>query len=318
MSDRAASEITGLHQFSDSILPILAPGAPYLLQTLSNTESNLEEVAGVVEGFPSVAMRLIALANSGWSSPASPIDLLVRACARLGLDVVRTVSVALTVAVRFDLKRCPSFDGERYWSHAMLTAAAAHEFASLSASRTTIDPQAGHTAGLLHNIGLVWMANQLPAEMNAVLAMKQSEPDLSLKRLLRDQLGIDYAAAGAYLGRSWGLPDAIVMPMAHHSDHDCHDGLPATVAIVRDARAMASIQLDDEGSPLQVDKLQRLQTGETAGVVTAVREQVSARVPGIRGLAQELFAHKLWISCLIPLPRSAAATPCCASMWSRE
>ncbi len=270
-------------------LPVLTPGAPFLLQALSSGDNDLQQLVEVVERFPSVTLRLVSLANSGWSSPASPIDSLTGACARLGRDIVRTVGIALTVAAPFDLRRCPGFDGERYWMHAMLTASAAQAFATRSMMDAAVDPQAAHTAGLLYNIGLVWLASQLPREMDAIFALQQADAERSLGGLLRDRLGIDHVLAGAHLGRAWGLPEPILDAMTHGGSEDGDAPTPIG-SVVRAAMAMASILLDDEEAPRQAPKHQALRNGKMSPYVDAVSDQLSGQITGVRALARELFA----------------------------
>ncbi len=279
-----------LDRLNTNGLPVLAPGAPCLLEVLSSADNDLQRVLEVVERFPSVTMRLIGLANSGWSSPASPIDSLARACARLGLDIVRTVSIALTVAAPFDLRRCPGFDRERYWMHAMLTASSARIFAALSAKELAVDPQTAHTAGLLHNIGLVWLASQMPREVDTALTMKQAEPGCSIGNLLRERLGIDHILAGAHLGRAWSLPETILVSMTSESAGG-EDPAAPILAVVRSAAAVASMLLEGENGLRQAVRQQRLQDGGMAQYFDMACDQLSDPVSDIRALAHELFAQ---------------------------
>lgn len=292
MIEQAKNQTTVLHRLRNTNLPVLHPGAPYLIRTLSDAEIDMHEIASVIERFPSIAMRILALANSAWSAPVNPIHSLLSACSRIGMDIVRSVSIALTVAAPFDPRRCPSFEAERYWTSAMLSADAAHALATVIAPQEQTDPQSVRTAGLLHNIGLVWMASHLPQEIEAALILKQDQSDLSLSQLLRNNTGLDYATAGAFLGQTWKLPDSIVQSMQHHANDSYRGEEWQTVRLVQHARAMVSILLDGEEGERQVRKLEYLQTGEIGSLTTSVFDEMRNRIPKTQALAQELFVKR--------------------------
>ncbi|NEV63400.1 HDOD domain-containing protein [Thiorhodococcus minor] len=269
--------------------PVLAPGVPYLLQALSSDTNSFQQIVATLERFPGITFRLIALANSGWSSPARPIDSLEQACTRLGLDIVRTVSIAVCVAAPFNPQRCPAFDREHYWTHAMLTAAAAREFATLSARELRLDPPAAHAAGLLHRIGLLWLASQLPAELDSMLRCRRTGSGHRLGELMRSRIGTDYAAAGVHLGRAWGLSESILDPMIAER-RGAEERVSPMVTVVRSARAVSSILLEDEEAIRQPYERQLARDHATARFAGVVREQVRDRLPMMRALAKELFA----------------------------
>lgn len=273
----------------DASVPVLHQGVPKLIHSLSDNDIGVAEVAAVVERFPSVTLRLIALANSVWSSPASPVTSLPMACSRLGLNVVRSVSIALAVASPFDPKRCPGFDVDRYWSSALLTADTAYALAETLPNHADLDAQSVRTAGLLHNIGLVWMASHMPMEVAGVLKLKAADPDASLSGLMREHIGLDYASAGAYIGATWRLPDPIVLSMQRH-DGDYQGEAWPTVRLVRRACTMVSVLLDTDSGERQSGKLAMLRGGDAGSETAALLDEIRGRVESTRALVQELFA----------------------------
>lgn len=133
-------------------VPVLPRGTARLLGVLADEDIDFQELVAEIELFPPIAARLLSVANSAWSAPVSPVTSLVMACSRLGLNVVRTVAMALAVAEPFNPAVCPLFEPQRYWSSALLTA----EAADLVARAATFDdPQTARTAGLLRNSTLL-------------------------------------------------------------------------------------------------------------------------------------------------------------------
>ncbi len=196
-------------------LPVLPANTPVLLRALSNEQLDFREIAAVIEQFPTLAGRLIALANSAWSSPAETILSVEQACARLGLSVVRSSSLALAVAAAFDPSRCPAFDAERYWTDALLCAEASSRICAASPLSERLEPAAARAGGLLHNLGVLWIADRLPDEFaEAVERQEKADHRLSLHEALRERLGFDQADAGGLLALKWKLPEDLEAAMA--------------------------------------------------------------------------------------------------------
>lgn len=201
-------------------VPVMPPGVPFLIRALNDENLSFAEVARAIEHVPSVAARLLALANSAWSAPVQPVTSLEAACSRLGMRVVRSASIALAISQPFNPARCPAFDGITFWSSALLNA----EATAWVAQRVwSTEVPTARTAGLLCNLGLIWLAESLPAQTGAALEAARAEPAGGLNQYLREHCGLGYDEAGALLAGAWRLP-----------------------AVLRDA--LAQQFLDDQGS----------------------------------------------------------------------
>ena len=75
------------------LMSLLEPGTkpslcrlnPFLiLKALSSDDLNFRQLSQIISKYPSIAARLIFLANSAWAAPRVPIEDLESACARLG------------------------------------------------------------------------------------------------------------------------------------------------------------------------------------------------------------------------------------------
>lgn len=187
-------------------MPVVPSGVPYLLQALHDESLTFAEIARAIERLPSVAGRLLALANSAWSAPASTITSIEAACGRLGLRVVRTTGIALAVSQPFNPAHCPGFDALIFWQTALLNAEAAHLVAQrvLREERST-----ARTAALLANLGLLWLAEAMPEPTDRALRLAQASGPGHLDRHLAEQGGIGYVEAGSLLAEAWQLPSSL-------------------------------------------------------------------------------------------------------------
>jgi HD-like signal output (HDOD) protein len=236
MSDSATNQDLQRRPLDTDRVPVLPPGVPYLMQTLNDDNLGFREVAQAVEKMPSIAARLLALANSAWSAPATPVLSLDTACSRLGLQLVRTASIAIAVSQPFNPARCPAFDGLTFWSSALMNADAAFWLADRVLGEQL---SVARTAGLLSNLGLVWMAEALPEETAlALLSASEDAPSGELNISLADHCGLGFDEAGALLAEAWQLPPVLRDAIAHQFDR--RDDAPPLSQIVSAAARMVS------------------------------------------------------------------------------
>lgn len=269
--------------------PTLPPGAPALLRALNDDNIGLADLGALIERFPPVAARLIGLANSAWSAPASPVVSVTQACSRIGLDVIRGIALGMTVALPFNPKRCAGFDSERFWVSAMLSADIAPRLAEASGAWSGLDVHAARTAGLLHNLGLQWLADRMPAETNAAIAAitgweadsGQAQP--TLDQSTHSQCGIGYARAGAHLCRQWQLPPVLVCAVEHQAERDYRgDGWQAAM-LIRMAADIAN------GVFRQVPVATCADLPISADIQRAISQRAAARLDDTRAMVRALF-----------------------------
>lgn len=245
-------------------LPTQPSALPYLLQALGDTDVDVGELAKIVERFPSISVRLVSLVNSAWSAPVEPITSIERACAHLGLRLVRTVSISLAVMAPFDPTRCPEFESETYWCNTFLVADSAAQLTACARIDENLSPETARAAGLFHNLGLLWLADNMPQATARAMAVAQSE-GADLNNALRDCCRTDACQVGGLLGRAWGLPDDLVAAMEHRSNPE-YDGIGWQVAaLVRTAaeivdavtRGDQEAAIDDNLGRLAIDAKDR-------------------------------------------------------------
>ncbi len=273
---------------ADSQLPVLPQGAPHLLRAMSDNELDFKELAAVIEKFPSIAARLIALANSSWSSPVVPVTSLEMACSRLGFAVVRSVAIALSIASIFNPQACPAFDPIRYWTGALLTAETAYALAIDARLEEDTEPQSVRTAGLLHSLGLLWLAAWFPEETHSALLIA-AEPGQSLgaDEALVAELGFGYREAGACLAEAWHFPSVLSLPIRYHCDLDYEGEAWQSAGLVGLARML--IETHREPEPTPPEKRTCCRFGVSPAQCQALLETLPERAQALEELAGVLF-----------------------------
>ncbi|WP_445369564.1 HDOD domain-containing protein [Methylomonas sp. BW4-1] len=230
-------------------LPSLPHDVHQVVKALSDDNLDYARLAKILAGHATISSRLIALANSAWFNNSSePVTSLERTCLKLGLNIVRGVGIGLAVMKPFNIRDCRSFDIKRYWISTMLVAHAARALADeLAAERGNEHlPQTVHTGGILHNIGLLCMADIMPEETHQALRFKQANPELDLNQALRKLLHTDYCEVGAHLTVSWGIPEALVAIIRYHRNPAYQGSYWRQAALVGAATHMVGSVFDEK------------------------------------------------------------------------
>lgn len=198
------------------MLPALPAGTPELLQTLMDDDIGFKELSELLQHFPSITARLLYLSNSAWAGSVSPVTTVESACVKLGLSVVRSVSVALTISSPFNLLRCPAFDVERFWMSALMVADIAVLLARSQPAYQSEQIPTLQTAGVLHNVGMLWLADRFPDITTQALTEAANDDQLSISNALEQLCGGGYAEVGGCLAASWHLPAVLSEAIREH------------------------------------------------------------------------------------------------------
>ena len=224
-------------------LPPLKMNFHLLIQAFADENLETKELAAVLCNYPIITARLLGLANSPWASPVKPITNIETACVRLGFSMVKGLSLALAVAASFDTSRCPAFDPIRFWTTSLLVAEGGALLAARLPDRENYPIDFGYTvktAGILHNLGLLWLADNWPREMDQALNLISSQPSLLVNHAVIQYVGIDYCSAGAWVFKQWGLPEELIEVVAHHRDKQYPEFTSTPVLLVGAVARMVS------------------------------------------------------------------------------
>lgn len=222
-------------------IPSLPKQAHRLLRAFSKENLDYHDLAKIISEHPTIVARLIALANSAWAMPVNPINSLEQACANLGLTVVRSVSIGLTLISPFNISACPAFDLRRFWASSKLVADGAVLLAyALPNQPNPAFLQTLHTGGLLHNMGLICLADLVPKETQQALLCVKSTPELTVSHALYQTLQTDFCEVGGLFAETWGLPDDLATIIKFHRTTNYQDHYWEFIALIGNAATMVS------------------------------------------------------------------------------
>jgi HD-like signal output (HDOD) protein len=260
-----------------------------LLSALADDEMEPKQLAAILQHYPVISSRLVGLANSPWVRPVTPITNIETACIRLGRTQVKTVSIATAVGSSFNTVFCPSFNPVRFWATSMLVGEGACLLASKlpgNASYSTDMWQTLKTGGILHNIGLLWLADMFSAETEQALKLTAADPSLTVNQALIEAIGIDYCTVGAWVGKQWHLPEELVAIIERHRNISVHENHTVHELLVGAAARMVSSLF--HGRDVTAD-LNLNAIGLEAEQQQSIFEQLSNKLEPTKELARQIL-----------------------------
>ena len=168
-----------------------------------------------------------------------------------------------------------------------MTADAASLLAPVASSVNGLEPSTARAAGLLHNLGLLWLATRLPDELHQAFLSVEKNQSSSLRQALSELVGLDDSEAGEHLGSAWNLPEPLVMAMAHYAEPDFQGSHWETVNLVGVAVSLVSAVQQDAPMPVSDSRLERL--GITTSAAEKIFLQLNPQLEKTRELAKILF-----------------------------
>ncbi len=255
------------------------PGFPHIVmrvqRVLSDEKADAGKVVRVIGSEPVLATQLIRMANSAALSPGGmPVTDLRAAVTRVGVDAVRTATIAVAI---HQLREAPTLRGLEMqlgvlWRRSVQVAS----LCSVVARRlTSVNADTALLAGLLQGIGRLYILTRASRHRSLFC-------DAAAYQAIEHDWHLSIAAA---LLENWGIADEIVQAV-HESENFERDsrGTPGLADVLVVGTLLADLNGDSSALAAQVQcakPLQRLRLdqqtcerflAESAQEVTALRD----------------------------------------------
>lgn len=207
-------------------LPVLPGPNARAFVLLWNPDASIKDFTAIVEGDPGLTASVLRAANSSYSAPLQTIQRASEAIIRIGLDQVRSITLAATMRARFDRLSESGIDGDELWRHLLATGLMTE---SLLANGP--DRELAFTAGLLHDIGRLALASQNPHRYSQVVEL--SRHGLDTVTAERQLFSTTHSSWGQQVSEAWRLPPAITEVVGGHH-HPTPAGLTRAVFVARE------------------------------------------------------------------------------------
>ena len=177
-----------------------------LLDLASREDVTAGELARVLQGDPSLAGRILKVANSA-SNGSRAVVSIGDAVVRIGFRSVRQLAMGFSLLERCQSGACEGFDYPRYWSRSLATAVAAER---IGRDARTIPADECFTLGLLHDVGSLALATLYPVEYTTLLADPRARNEPERRVLEREAFFVCNRELTSMMLRDWRVPQPLI------------------------------------------------------------------------------------------------------------
>ena len=179
-----------------------------ILQTLSDAHAGMTVLVSHLQHDPIISARILSAANRQIRhSGREPVGDVYTAASYIGLNQIHRIVVGTSLLDFAKNARC----SRHFWEHSLAVGICAQELAR----EFGVNHEHALVAGLLHDVGDLWMRSCHPTEYERLL--DEHEPH-AFSRMNAEQtmFGMDHCEIGGLLAAHWDLPQDIGQAIAQH------------------------------------------------------------------------------------------------------
>jgi putative nucleotidyltransferase with HDIG domain len=193
-------------------------GYPHILNKIismvDDEHTNISELVLHIKCDPVLSARVLSVANIAARKRELPeIRDIHNAVKLIGMSRVRELALTISEAnindFGFDLK---------FWQHSVAVAICSDEL-SRFAGGSALDAEIAYCAGLLHDIGQLWLYCHYSDEMHKVWEHVISD-SVPIEVVEREHFGVDHSVIGMWLAEHLQLPKSFVSAIQGHHTPD--------------------------------------------------------------------------------------------------
>ena len=261
-----------------------------IVELVEDPSSTAQDLHNVIANDPALSSRILKVVNSSFYGLPGQIGSINRAIVMLGLNAVKNIAIAASLAKLFrggDLSH--GFSARAVWEHAVACGAITKMVADTAKVGFSDEAFLG---GLMHNIGLMvemqFDRNKLIEVVQTLGVNGEGVPANDMRDVEAQFFGADHQDFGKGLCEKWKFPNNFILVTGYHHNplEAPADGrrLPAMVYVAD--RLVGSIdgQFRLDLTSLEIDPavLEVLNLSETG--LQSIRERVDEEISAAAGL----------------------------------
>lgn len=196
-------------------LHALSPAVGRVMEMASRPDVPADDIAKVVKQDPGIAMKILKLANSAVYTRGAPVDSVLCAVRRIGMEQIRQAVMNIGVVEQFSSTSSGiSMDTRMFWEHSIAVGLFAAGIVSATGGHAA-DTDAAFTMGLLHDVGRVLLAEQMGERYTRVIETARML-ELPLEVVEKRLIGITHADFVERVLTTWRFASSMVKPVVMH------------------------------------------------------------------------------------------------------
>jgi len=193
-------------------LPVLPEIYTELERKMDNPETSIKEIGLLIEKDIGLSSQVLKLVNSSYFGFYDNITAPAKAVGLLGIELIKSLILSQNLFHKENMS--PDFGRlmKTIWDISYKTGVNCHKISHKIFSGSKIT-EASFTVGLLHKIGLLVLASELPLDLNNIFhyALINKKSLIEVEQMI---LETNHAEIGAYLLGLWGFSPEIFSAIA--------------------------------------------------------------------------------------------------------
>lgn len=214
-SERTPAQEADFHELLAQVqeLQPLPAVALRLIAMAEDGRFSAQDLAETVRVDQALTLKVLRLSNSAFYGLPRRITSIREAIVLLGFREVRALALSACVIdplIRDSLERA-GIDYDVFWKNSLVVGS----FAQVLAIVERIDVDEAFTAGLVHNIGRLAMAQHRPERLKAA-TLRAESTNQTIHEVQQAAFGYTDAELGAAIADTWTFPLPLVEAIANH------------------------------------------------------------------------------------------------------
>jgi HD-like signal output (HDOD) protein len=194
-------------------LPTLPEIATEIMNIIRDDKMSASQIVPVIDRDPSLAMKLLKIANSVYYGMEEEIDSLRQAIVIIGMRELGNLAVGFSIIKAFaHWQDTGPIDWKRFWEHSI---AAGHYAEILNGELKLRILSSPYSLGLLHDVGKLVLHRIEPTLYKDVLQLINDEGRPALEAEM-EIFGITHMDAGKWIAEKWNLPEGVQIAIGYH------------------------------------------------------------------------------------------------------
>ncbi len=252
-----------------------------IIELVENPSSTAQDLHEVISNDPALCSRILKVVNSSFYGLPGQIASINRAIVMLGLNAVKNIAIAASLAKLFrGGELTPFFSAKELWDHSNAVAIASK---MLSDRLGMGFGDEAYLAGLIHDIGIIvemqFDRSNLIDSLDRCNADAWGKPDVSLLETEEEVYGANHQDFGKGLCEKWKFPTPFMAAAGfHHNPLQAPTEASKIVFVVHAADKIAGMleggfRLDNPSTEIQREVMEDLKL--TQEIVNEVFEKLN-------------------------------------------
>lgn len=185
-----------------------------IIRLVEDPDSTAQDLNKVITNDPALGARILKVVNSAFYGLPGQIASLNRAIVLLGLNAVKNIAIAASLAKLFRGGQiCPSFNARDLWTHSIAVATGTRLLAEKAGLGL---PDEAFLAGLIHDLGIIVEMQARRQKFVDAIEQANANPNLTFREAETASLGANHEQFGTGLCQLWKFPKSVTYVTGFH------------------------------------------------------------------------------------------------------